>query len=425
MGKKGQISVFMVVVLILLGSVIFFLNANQEELNPIIEDYDVSSVTIFIDTCLKDSLKDGADFVGIQGGYYDVPPPSTHSGAIVDIPIYIDPSKADTAPNADVIKSELEIAVLNLTKDCMGNFSALSDIGIKIELEGTPSTEATLGDDKISMNLNFPLKIEREGKISRISQFRANINHPLKRLHSIALEMVRLISEDMEIIPVSGIVDIGIEKDVNFVIIDTKDGHVIFSIVENLTDSREIFFNFASEHAISSKSFDRIIIEDIPKLDAAAGYEFEYQILTSENNIVFSDYTDLFDIRPDGLISFTPQVKDKGKHNILIKAEDSGGREDYVYIILEIIHDTTPEIEPIPDQVVTKGTNLIYQVNANDPDNDVILYSIEGIPSLSIHPTAGLINYYADELFEGEVTVTVVDLNSNVVTESFNIKVIE
>jgi hypothetical protein len=242
------------------------------------------------------------------------------------------------------------------------------------------------------------------------------------------VETVTLIEQDLEIIPVSDIIDLGINRDVHFMIMDQRDGTMVYSIIDNFDSSNEVFYNFASHHDLSNQaevSEGVLIIKDIPRLQAYPGFQFEYHIEKYIEDVTFTDYTNLFDITPEGLVSFIPEISNKGEHNILIKATDSQGREDYAFMILEVIHDNPPIIQHIPNQVIKKGEYLSYSVDATDSDNDALFFSISGLPDTAIHPLTGIISYETTETLEKMVDVTVVDINSNTAIESFTLKVIE
>jgi len=431
--KRGQITLFMVlgiVILISISAVIYLNTMSKKTPNERLFETstDILPVKTFVESCLKDTVADGADYLSSQGGYYVVPYNFVDVGGIVNIPYYIDYKEGDIAPDANDLKLQLESYVSDLIISCVRNFSALSQIGLNINIEDSPTADATLNNDRISVKLNFPLQVTKGETITKVTEFITSIEHPLLKLHSIGIETTRLIEKDMEIIPTSDIIDLGIERNVYFLIMDNMNGDVIYSIIDNYNKSDELFFNFATRYLISNENYDAKKIpkiRKIPKLETEPGYEFTYQVEADGEGVVFSDYTSLFDITSGGLISFTPKISDKGTNNVLIKATDSQGREDYEFMVLEIIHDNAPEIENIPDQIVSKGDTFSYQVNASDPDGDLIFYNIKGIPGESINVLNGIVNYLALDSGEKQINVTVVDINGNTATETFVLRVIE
>ncbi len=70
-----------------------------------------------------------------------------------------------------------------------------------------------------------------------------------------------------------------------------------------------------------------------------------------------------------------------------------------------------PIVTPIPDATVTVGETFTYTVEAADPDEDALIYSLTTNPStdMTINDTTGLINWTPTAVGSYEVTVEVSD----------------
>jgi imidazole glycerol phosphate synthase subunit HisF len=126
----------------------------------------------------------------------------------------------------------------------------------------------------------------------------------------------------------------------------------------------------------------------------------------------------------DGFINYTAKFEDLGTHYIFVEVNDNKGNKSYSYLEIEVVSDNVPVIEKIHTQYVKKDELFVYDVIAFDADNDVLFYTIEGLPDTAINPLTGRISYLvsSDESML-PVNVTVVDINGNHVMESFYIEV--
>ncbi|MDP8238472.1 MAG: tandem-95 repeat protein [Candidatus Hatepunaea meridiana] len=129
---------------------------------------------------------------------------------------------------------------------------------------------------------------------------------------------------------------------------------------------------------------DPPVIEPLDVAGAVENEEFELQIEASDvdvdDELTFSDDTDLFEISDGGLISFTPTRDDRGMHTITIYVRDSEGvndEETLTLIVSSGLND--PElIQEFEDQEFTEDDNerLItnFYNHFEDPDDDPLIF---------------------------------------------------
>jgi len=91
---------------------------------------------------------------------------------------------------------------------------------------------------------------------------------------------------------------------------------------------------------------DVLILSDAVSL--SVGEIFTYQINAfdedTEDTLIFSDDTDLFDIDPTtGEIAFTPEKKDVGMHIVEITVTDEDGDSDNLIVTFEVVGEEEEE----------------------------------------------------------------------------------
>jgi hypothetical protein len=91
-----------------------------------------------------------------------------------------------------------------------------------------------------------------------------------------------------------------------------------------------------------------------------------------------------------------------------------------------VIANSSPVITPSPDTFKFDGDTYEYQVNATDPDGDVLTYSLSKSPEgMTINPSTGLITWNIPPGYTGKspVTVSVKDSQGGEVMQNFTLEI--
>jgi hypothetical protein len=154
--KKAQVTLFIIIAIILVvGIAGFFIYKNQTK-NQV--NTDVQAIYNHVQDCVDESLISGLALIGLQGGYI-IPPESISvvDGNIIADWFYLE---NDTSPTIEEISQELsfwsEISVFS----CV-NFSQFSGFEIT---EEDPSAQASIEQEKVTLNLRYPLTIKKGDK---------------------------------------------------------------------------------------------------------------------------------------------------------------------------------------------------------------------------------------------------------------------
>ncbi len=135
-----------------------------------------------------------------------------------------------------------------------------------------------------------------------------------------------------------------------------------------------------------------------------------------------------FSMNSSGFVNFTAETI--GNHTVNITVTDSHGGSDSKLVMFTILNNSPPVFLELPNNT-TKLSNetYYYEVNASDPDNDTITYSVESnntFPSLSINQTSGIMNFSLTKCDVGNhtVTITIIDSKNATNQTTFNFEVI-
>jgi hypothetical protein len=122
---------------------------------------------------------------------------------------------------------------------------------------------------------------------------------------------------------------------------------ITVSDYEGLTDYESITFRVLNVNAPPAIDEDDVLILS-DAVSLSVGEIFTYQINAfdedTEDTLIFSDDTDLFDIDPTtGEIAFTPEKKDVGMHIVEITVTDEDGDSDNLIVTFEVVGEEEEE----------------------------------------------------------------------------------
>ncbi|MFC1698039.1 hypothetical protein ACFL1H_06875 [Nanoarchaeota archaeon] len=171
MNKRGQIVLYAIilVLIVLAGFLTYKIVSPTDTKQPV--KLDVNSVKLFVDSCIESTAEDTLLFIGLKGGYSELPALSTEG--LIEIPYYFYEGQ-----NHLLNKTEVEIE-LNKYMDsqlffCLINLDLYKEIGFEIK-SSSPTTTTSILDTKVIFNVNYPLEISKGDQSQTISEFRTEI----------------------------------------------------------------------------------------------------------------------------------------------------------------------------------------------------------------------------------------------------------
>lgn len=221
MRKKGQITVFIIVGLVLLGvaGVYIAMQVTDEEdmLIPKIEEVplEFQPLRSYVDSCLKISSEEGLKIIMDHGGYIKPadfgiradPADSTNGNGVSFPGDWIIPYwyhlKSDNrcikncefsterpplkrSGGSSSIESQLDDYIKMKVKACTADFSAFKQEGFDIAESGDMKVTTTVLDHEVLVVMEYPLAASREGAAKDIKDFYARIPLELKDIYEFA-----------------------------------------------------------------------------------------------------------------------------------------------------------------------------------------------------------------------------------------------
>ena len=222
--KRGQITLFIIIGIIILMIVGLFLYIRKEQALKRVEiarpkivkvPEEVEPINEFVLTCLYELAKDGIKKLGDHGGYVNVkeltyyPLFSTKGDAVQFSPgselvtayWWHMSSDDDCRQNCRFetkrvplrkeqgfpsFESQIDDYVKENLEECLNGFEKFEKFGFIVEPRGTPKVETTITPEDVFITLEYPLRITRGETSHDIKNFVAELDVKLKNIYDLA-----------------------------------------------------------------------------------------------------------------------------------------------------------------------------------------------------------------------------------------------
>ncbi len=168
MYKRGQITIFIILGIIILAAVGLFIFQDDKVIKTP-TTLDTAPITSFVERCIKSTAQEGIFENGRQGGYFVLPEHST-TYLFEDVPYFINLTQF---PNDKIIANELGNYIDTLLDFCL-DFSAFEKRGYNFTT-GKPVSEVTLNKKEFKINTQLPIRIKLGSQTKDISSFSVSV----------------------------------------------------------------------------------------------------------------------------------------------------------------------------------------------------------------------------------------------------------
>jgi hypothetical protein len=245
--KKGQVTIWVIIGILLLATTTFIIIWQSPNLTKTNEDF--TAIESSIHSCIHSSSENSIVLVGKQGGMYK---PTGVEFANHVIPIYYNRGKS-TIPDKTTLEKELAMAIKKPLDDCLFEIQDPQFIPV------LQHTKTNIGKNVVTVEARISLElhelIDKESIDNTIIDlYREDIIIEYNKLPKIAEEIIEV--QQVDKLPVSKIMDIATENNVEFEFI-TVDDTLLISLVDNDLFKEPYYFTFGLQY--EEKSFDESI----------------------------------------------------------------------------------------------------------------------------------------------------------------------
>ncbi len=195
MKKRGQVTVFIIIALILLilGGILVYTHKKNTEIKPTTLHHELMPVSNLIGSCLASEAGDAVKILGMQSGYLYIPdniknnPGRYLKFAGFTLPYWYYDSESHM-PDKSFIEKQISAYVDKNINKCLNNFSSLKMFDVKVL--GKPEVETKINDNNLVIILKYPLEITSEKSETKADMFSATLNVRLGRVLKLAREIM-------------------------------------------------------------------------------------------------------------------------------------------------------------------------------------------------------------------------------------------
>ena len=183
MNKRGQITIFIIVAIIVVGSIGLYFSLRENIQQEALVSPQVEPIYSFVVECIEDTGEDAIYWIAQNGGYYFPPEFSTDSG----IPIYYSNGRS-YVPYKEEVEENLAKYVEESLDFCLNDFSDFPESNVS---EGEIKSIVKIQEDFVIFDVEYPLSILQNGEISRIKEFEnIKVSSSLDNVYEAVFEII-------------------------------------------------------------------------------------------------------------------------------------------------------------------------------------------------------------------------------------------
>lgn len=252
--KKGQITIFIIIALVIVGvALIVYFVVPKIERTP---SFDTKNPNAFIETCLKDTIKDTVETVSLQGGSMNPEHYLTYNEDKIEYLCYTNENYKLCVVQQPLLKQHIESEIkTEIESEVTSCFNSLKESyegkGYNVEMQ-TEQTKIELLPKRVVSTFDYTLTASKSGETSRYDSFSVVLNNNLYELTSIANSIIEWEATygDAETTAYMALYkDLKVEKK------NQQDGSTIYIIADRNTGNR---FQFASRSVAWPSGFGEV-----------------------------------------------------------------------------------------------------------------------------------------------------------------------
>jgi len=261
--KKGQVTIFIIlaIVFVTIIGLILFINSGAEKEGRGRDYFEqqgirpsLANIQDFIVECHEEISRTGLDYIGLRGGYYEVPDYYFDMGWVF-IPYYYYEGLI-LMPEIKEIESEISNYVDDNINNC---FEKINFKNFDLEY-GDSETRTRIDKKKVVINTKLSVKVEHEGEITdfRLSEYELSIESYLNEIYEVADFITESHKKNPELMCINCIIELAKERDIYVDFISISDDSTLVMLLENKTTEKPYIFQFINKYNIKMDVIEEI-----------------------------------------------------------------------------------------------------------------------------------------------------------------------
>ena len=333
MQKRGQVTIFIVIGIIVLVLVVIFMwyqsTSVTKDIEDIAEEQLVDTTQLrpqiktFVESCLREVAVPGIYLLGVQGGVLYPDDPAT---VLLTENNLINYGYLNGVNQLSVENMQKEIGrfVGEEINNCLNDFKIFEERGINVKVKSSPKSSARISTSKINILLNLKLDVKKGRDTTTIDKFSTEVDIPLGNVIAKANKIIENHKKSPDNIEFQELTSL--DAFINLAPYD--ESTLIYSIYESdivLSNAPFIFLFAIRDSNINTAP----VLYFIPDVVIKKGETLKYDFFAEDkeaDKLTFTSSSSLFPVSTEGKMVVSPTNIDV--HSIKITVSDTKGLKD-------------------------------------------------------------------------------------------------
>ncbi len=341
MSKRGQITIFLVIgiLILFLAAGIFFTISKIKKVPLEVQQAEVllfewvrPSVITYVERCLKETTASGVYLLAANGGI--IYPDDTSVILLTDTGL-VNYGWLNGVSGFSDVKMEQDLGqfITKYLEQCVGGFEIFQDQGIDIQPDFTRlQAVPRIGKTHIQSELTLPISIFLPtGDVITLDSFTARVTSNLGDMVDTAEEVTVEAKDAIDLLEFQNLPYYP-------VIFPYDESVTLYSLTDEqgAEDTPSLLFLFAvgNDDRLNRKP----TLQFIPDVTLHVGDRWEFLLTATDPDndaLVFQSNSALFPVAEDGLLNVT--VTQAGEYVVLLSVEDEQGEEDQQEVTITVL----------------------------------------------------------------------------------------
>tara|TARA_Y100000310_G_C20704331_1_gene833678 strand:- start:7799 stop:8542 length:744 start_codon:yes stop_codon:yes gene_type:complete len=232
MQKRGQISIFLILGVVIVLTSIIFLYFTSSDVTTSVEQLEIdANINSIVESCLESAFHEGIQFLSAQSGFYQ-PTEPYYEYFEIRIP-YLFAGETLISPTISNTEKQINLIMHERIQPCLTYIYQIKD---NVEME-EPIIQSKITEDQVDLNMKLPIKIYSDDAVKELSKFSFSKKVQLGQAIKLTQQILQQQEEFPNDVRTSFLTELGDLHNINFNLI-----HVNNTVLYNIIFTNENFY---------------------------------------------------------------------------------------------------------------------------------------------------------------------------------------
>jgi hypothetical protein len=245
--KKGQVTVFIIIavaIVVVIGGVVYF-NAVSKDGELDKTGLQAHPVNALVQFCLDQTLKDGIEFIGLQGGYYDEPVLSKYY-LFHNIPYYWNEGESGI-PDMTIVQRELSEYIKDNLIFCVNDFVVFENENYEVKSNDLKIDSLSILEGSVEVDVTYPIIVQSVEKTVEFKNFESSVQSELKMAYDLANQIIEEQKKTPNLVPLSFIMDLSSDNNFRYETVQLEEDDILYTLLLGSED-RPYIYAFVADY---------------------------------------------------------------------------------------------------------------------------------------------------------------------------------